>query len=213
MLSKLQYISQGNDAFEHLNNIKFALFAGIKWIQLRLKNITHNDYVYFGKEAKKLCNQFHAVLIINDNPFVAEECNANGVHLGLNDMSISRAREILGTKKIFGATANTFEDIQRANKYSPSYIGLGPLRYTDTKKNLSPLLGFNGYKNILIKMRQNNIDLPVFAIGGVISDDIVNLIQMGIHGIAVSGLITNSDSKNDLIKELNNKLNYVEDCR
>ena len=75
---------------------------------------------------------------------------ADGVHLGKNDMSPSDARKILGNGYIIGGTANTLDDIERLIKEGVDYIGLGPFRYTETKKNLSPILGIDGYKKILM---------------------------------------------------------------
>lgn len=93
-----------------------------------------------------------------------------------------------------GATANTFEDIVKANQEGASYIGLGPYRYTETKKNLSPVLGLEGYQKIIRQCRDAGIKIPIFAIGGIKFEDIASLMATGIEGIAVSGAIINAEN-------------------
>ena len=155
---------------------------------------------------KFLCEEYLANFIVNDNLYLAQQIAADGVHLGLSDMKIDEARAILGATKIIGGTANTFEDIVNHAKNGCDYIGLGPFRFTSTKEKLSPILGLSGYYEILEKLKKNNIEIPVYAIGGITLKDLNPLIETGIHGIAVSGIITKSDEKELLIQQLNEKL-------
>ncbi|WP_149205549.1 thiamine phosphate synthase [Flavobacterium johnsoniae] len=206
MYNKLQYISQGNTIEDQVRNIHQALDAGCDWIQMRFKNQTEKDSFILAEEIKLLCEKYLASFIINDNLYLAQQINADGVHLGLSDMKIEEARTILGVEKIIGGTANTFEDIQNHVKNGCNYIGLGPFRFTNTKEKLSPILGLSGYFEILQKMKKNKIEVPVYAIGGITLKDINPLMETGIHGIAVSGIITESDEKKILIQQLNEKL-------
>lgn len=206
MYNKLQYISQGNTIEDQFRNIHQALDAGCDWIQMRFKNQTEKDSFILAEEIKLLCEKYLASFIINDNLYLAQQINADGVHLGLSDMKIDEARTILGAEKIIGGTANTFEDIQNHVKNGCNYIGLGPFRFTNTKEKLSPILGLSGYFEILQKMKKNKIEVPVYAIGGITLKDVNPLMETGIHGIAVSGIITESDEKKILIQQLNEKL-------
>lgn len=206
MYNKLQYISQGNTIEHQVRNIHQALDSGCDWIQMRFKNQTEKDSFILAEEIKLLCEKYLASFIINDNLYLAQQINADGVHLGLSDMKIDEARTILGVEKIIGGTANTFEDIQNHVKNGCNYIGLGPFRFTNTKEKLSPILGLSGYFEILQKMKKNKIEVPVYAIGGITLKDINPLMETGIHGIAVSGIITESDEKKILIQQLNEKL-------
>lgn len=206
MFNKLQYISQGNTVEEQTRNIHQALDGGCKWIQLRFKNKSVDATFALAEAAKILCEEYLANFIINDNVYLAQQIAADGVHLGLTDMSIKEARSILGDTKIIGATANTFEDIQNHIQNGCDYIGLGPFRFTTTKENLSPVLGLEGYQTILNEMKKNELTTPVYAIGGIGLDDIPALMETGIHGIAVSGLITQSEDKKKTIKQLKNDL-------
>jgi thiamine-phosphate pyrophosphorylase len=123
--------------------------------------------------SKKLCSDYQAVCIINDHVQIAKDVDADGVHLGLKDMSVEKARYILGENKIIGGTANTFSDILQRMVERCDYIGLGPLRFTSTKEQLSPILGFEGYGEIINSLKEKSIEIPkIFAIGGVVLEDI-----------------------------------------
>jgi thiamine-phosphate pyrophosphorylase len=206
MFNKLQYISQGKTIEEQTRNIHQALDAGCKWVQLRFKDHFSDDAFTLAEAAKILCEEYLANFIINDNVYLAQQIAADGVHLGLTDMSIPEARSILGATKIIGATANTFIDIENHIQNGCDYIGLGPYRFTTTKENLSPILGLEGYQTILNEMKNKGLTIPVYAIGGIGLDDIPALMETGIHGIAVSGLITQSKDKTKIIKQLKNDL-------
>jgi thiamine-phosphate pyrophosphorylase len=190
-MEKLQYISQGNTIQEQEFHIRKALDNGIKWVQVRWKNAPENELIHLCEISKQLCLEYQSVCIINDHVQIAKEIDADGVHLGLNDSAIEEARLILGENKIIGGTANTLSDvIQRINE-SCDYIGLGPLRFTTTKEKLSPVLGFEGYQKIIDGLSEQSIDIPkIFAIGSVGLEDILPLQDIGIYGVAVSGIIT-----------------------
>jgi len=212
MISKLHYITQDIENISHTQLVKEACDAGIDWIQLRVKDKTYSEWLNIAHEVKKICDTNNTILIINDNVQITKEINAHGVHLGKKDMSVTQAREILGDKFIIGATANTFDDIKDLAREKVDYIGLGPFRFTSTKKNLSPILGLEGYKQITKQCLLHNITVPLIAIGGITSGDIEGIMGMGVYGIAVSAYITNSKNKIETIKELNaslNKINYT----
>ncbi|WP_278354314.1 thiamine phosphate synthase [Chryseobacterium gleum] len=199
-MEKLQYISQGNTIQEQELHIRKALDNGIQWVQVRWKNAPENELINLCEISKQLCSEYQSVCIINDHAHLAKEIDAHGVHVGLNDIAVEEARLILGENKIIGGTANTLSDvIQRINE-SCDYIGLGPLRFTATKEKLSPVLGYEGYQKIIDGLREQSIDIPkIFAIGSVAFEDILPLQEIGIYGVAVSGLITKQP---EIINEL-----------
>lgn len=206
MYNKLQYISQGESVEEQLFNIHQALDNGCDWVQMRFKHQKPKKAFALAEAVKFLCEEYLANFIINDDVHLAKRVNADGVHLGLSDMEVTEARAILGRTKIIGATANTFEDIVRQTNNGCDYIGLGPFQFTKTKDKLSPILGLEGYGSIITQMKQSQIETPVYAIGGITLGDVNALMTTGIHGIAVSGIITKSDNKQQLITQLNEKL-------
>ncbi|WP_343639383.1 thiamine phosphate synthase [Chryseobacterium sp.] len=190
-MEKLQYISQGNTIQEQEQHIRKALDNGIKWVQVRWKNAPENELISLCEISKQLCSAYQSVCIINDHVQIAKEIDADGVHLGLSDSSVEAARQVLGESKIIGGTANTLSDVIRRIKESCDYIGLGPLRFTTTKEKLSPVLGFEGYQNIIDGLKDKSIEIPkIFAIGSVNPEDILPLQEIGIYGVAVSGIIT-----------------------
>lgn len=208
MYHKLQYISQGNTVEEQLSNIRKALDNGCEWIQLRFKTQNSIDLFHLAESAKILCDVYTATYIINDNVHLANQLNADGVHVGLTDMNVAAARTILGREKIIGVTANSFEDIQNHTENGCNYIGLGPFQFTATKEKLSPILGVEGYRSIIEKMKATEIQIPIYAIGGIQLTNVESIMETGVHGIAVSGLITQSENPSELITQLNDKL-YV----
>lgn len=137
---------------------------------------------------------------------MAKEIEADGVHLGKKDMPINLARQILGQGMIIGATANKFEDIIIAKQMGADYIGLGPFRFTRTKKELSPIIGIEGYMEIMKQVRQSEIKIPVVAIGGISKEDVPALMNTGINGVAISGAILQAE---DGEKEMRSFLNIT----
>jgi thiamine-phosphate pyrophosphorylase len=206
MYNKLQYVSQGNTVEEQLNNIHRALDNGCDWIQLRFKNKKSTAVFTLAEAVKFLCEEYLANFIINDNVYLAQQLNADGVHLGLQDMKIAEARSLLGKTKIIGGTANTYEDVLQRVEENCDYIGLGPFQFTHTKQNLSPILGLETYTAIIEKVKSKNIEIPIYAIGGIALENVDNLMDTGIYGIAVSSLITESKTPFELISQLNEKL-------
>jgi thiamine-phosphate pyrophosphorylase len=204
---KLQYISQGDTQEEQLNNIQKALEFGCRWIQLRFKKSNAETLEQTALLAKKLCKKFNALFIINDHLTLAKKIDADGVHLGLTDTSIKEARELLGEEKIIGGTANTYEDVVQRFHEKCNYVGLGPFKFTSTKEKLSPIVGLEGYKKIVSTLKSEGIEIPIFAIGGILEEDIDPIINTGIYGIAVSGLITNNptESLQNKMVELNSE--------
>ncbi|MDE6331569.1 MAG: thiamine phosphate synthase [Muribaculaceae bacterium] len=190
---RLQFISAGKSAGEHLSGIESALQGGCRWIQLRMKDCAPEQIVETGCRVAEICRYYGATFIIDDHVELVHEIGADGVHLGRNDMPLQEARQKLGPMKIIGATANEYSDIEAAGHAGADYIGLGPFRFTTTKKNLSPILGIDGYRRILDECRTSGICLPVVAIGGITRPDVAGLLDTGVSGVAVSGAILQSN--------------------
>lgn len=203
MISRLHYISQEVGDKNHIENIIEACKAGVDWIQLRVKNTPEDDVLTMAYEAKAVCKEHGAKLIINDYVEVAKQVKAHGVHLGLTDMSPNEARNILGDKPYVGATANTWENVEQLSKEPIDYIGLGPFKHTQTKEKLSPILGIKGYSSILNNMIIQDIDIPIIAIGGIEMEDIFDIQMTGCYGVAVASLINSSENKKETVENIN----------
>lgn len=201
-MASLQFITHETEQFTYREGAFMALEAGCKWIQLRMKDVAVETVRQLAEELKKACENHHALLIIDDYVEVAREVKADGVHLGKNDMPIEEARKLLGEGFIIGGTANTFEDVKRHYEAGADYLGIGPFRFTTTKKNLSPILGLEGYRNIKQQMIEADIILPAVAIGGITVEDIPAILATGIEGIAMSGAILQAHDPDAEIKRI-----------
>ena len=192
---RLQFITHYTEKYSCIDTARMALEGGCRWIQLRMKDA---DEYLLEKNAiviQEMCKQYGATFIIDDNVLLTKKIKADGVHLGKNDMPIADARKILGDSFIIGGTVNSFEDIMLNFKgVAPDYFGCGPFRYTTTKKNLAPILGYDGYKDIILKMKDMNINIPIVGIGGIGKEDISQLLNIGLFGIALSGSIINAEN-------------------
>ena len=203
-MQKLQYISQGSTYEQQKKAVMAALDHGVSWIQLRWKQGSGRELVQLAEYLRKQTHAYKANLIINDHIQLSQAVDADGVHLGLIDDSVGWAREVIGSGKLIGGTANSLSDILQRIEEGCDYIGLGPFRYTRSKEKLSPILGIQGYKTLLeeLKTRQLNYP-PIFAIGGIVLEDIDELMAAGFFGVAVSKAIYD---KPQLIAEFKNKL-------
>jgi thiamine-phosphate pyrophosphorylase len=190
----LLFITHRTEKYDCLQSVEIALAGGCRQIQLRMKDVSAAGVEEAARQAKILCDEYRAALYIDDRVEVCRNVGAAGVHLGKQDMSPAEARAVLGDKYIIGGTANTFEDISILYRQRVDYIGLGPFRFTTTKKNLSPVLGTQGYRAIIQRCRENGIYLPILAIGGITIDDIPDIMQTGVSGIALSSTILNAEN-------------------
>ena len=204
----IQFISHYTDKIGYLDSIRQALEGGCRWVQLRVKNATIDEVRPLAIEAQMMCKEAGATFIIDDHVALVKEIGADGVHLGKMDMPVAEARKILGPGFIIGGTANTFEDVEMHWKAGADYIGCGPFRFTTTKQNLSPILGLEGYRDIVSRMRAADMrnakgePLPIVAIGGITADDIADIMQTGVTGIALSGTVLRADNPAEEMKRL-----------
>ena len=205
---KLQFITNQWSKHAIEKQVRKVLAGGCRWIQLRLKDVAYKDWLATAEEIRNICQNNDAVSIINDNVEIALKLNADGVHLGKEDMDPVKARQLLGRDKIIGGTANTLEEVLELYEKGVDYIGLGPFRETQTKNKLAPVLGLEGYERIISELRKRNVETPVVAIGGIKTDDIQSLLNTEIDGLAISSLIAQSNDPSDTTKLIFEKIKY-----
>lgn len=203
---RLQYITHPVEGTTLAEQAEQTLRGGCRWVQLRHKNADRDTLLHEGRELRRLCDRYGAVFIIDDHVDLVDALNADGVHLGKNDIPVAEARRILGIRKIIGATANSFADIALAAEAGADYIGLGPYRFTTTKEKLSPVLGLDGYRAITAQCRDAHISLPIVAIGGIEAADVVPIMAAGVNGVAVSGTIRNAADPAAATREIINRI-------
>lgn len=204
----LQFITDGKTPEETLDQAKQFLSAGGKWIQVRMKDSETEEIEEVLKILHPLCRQHRATLIVDDHYELFRHCD--GVHLGQDDTPIGEVRKIIPPDRIIGLTVNNPVQIAESRACFPDYYGVGPFRFTVTKKQLAPVLGVEGYNRLAPHMQR-----PFVAIGGVRQEDIKSLIKAGASGIAVSSLITKAENPpaviNDLLNEITETLKKRED--
>ena len=204
MLDRFHYITGNLNKADILKKVQAYCKSGGRCLQLRMKELSQEEMLAIGHEVRSICSSFNCSLIINDYVHLALLLDADGVHLGKKDMSPTDARSILKKNQIIGSTCNTIEDIKNVLMEGQSdYIGLGPFRYTKTKEELAPVLGWDGLSRVMEYVRINRIDIPILVVGGIQEDDIDSIVQLGAHGVAVSGLVEKGDNLESLIKHVN----------
>jgi len=186
-----------------LEIIEEILIAGVRIIQHRFKTGTDQDYLQEAIQIKNLCKRYNSLFIVNDRLDIALASNADGIHLGQDDLDLKTARKLLGYSKIVGISANNAIDISNALKEGCDYIGIGPVFETTTKKNKIPL----GIENI--KTLTRDLNIPWFAIGGIKSNNISYLKRNGFNKVAlVSEFMNSEDPKEDammILKKLSHE--------
>jgi thiamine-phosphate pyrophosphorylase len=211
----LQYITQDVPGKSHWQLAEEACRAGIDWIQLRVKNASLAEWERIARQTREVANHYGAKLIINDSLEVALAAGADGVHLGKEDMPVLEARKSVPAGYIIGGTANTYADVERLAHEGADYIGLGPYRFTATKEKLSPVLGVEGYQEIIGQCRLAHISTPIIAIGGIVPEDLPGLLAVGVSGVAVASAITFAGDKKSVVLNFTQYLNHasITNCR
>ena len=186
-----------------LEIIEDILISGVKIIQHRFKKGTDKDNLEEAIQIKNLCKKYNSLFIINDRVDIALATDADGIHLGQEDLDLKTARKLLGYSKIIGISANNKNEISTALKNGCNYIGIGPIFETVTKKDKKPL----GIERI--KTLTKDLNIPWFAIGGVTKNNISYLKSNGFKKVAlVSQLMNSEDPKEDaimILKELSHE--------
>lgn len=183
-----------------------ACEAGVQWIQLRVKMKTESEWLEIALEARKITQDYNVTLIINDHVLIAKEVGADGVHLGRDDMYWKEARKIIGDDAIIGISSHSWNELLEAKEAQVDYAGLGPFRFTNTKEKLDEVLGKEGIGTIMKQAQQNSVTLPIIAIGGIKLNDVKELLEAGVNGVAVSSAINMAVNPELAMKEFLNEL-------
>lgn len=193
---KILYISSNGSHESIIEELSTLLEAGLQWFQLRLKNRSKDDILNTAFVCKQLCADYNCLFTLNDQPGIAHRIDADGVHLGKNDMDLAKAKNIIDDSQHLGATCNTIDDALNAYKKKADYIGVGPYTFTETKKNLAPTLGVDGYQTIIAdpKFRKN---IPLVAIGGLDLEAVKKLSAVGVKHFAFSSYFQGENGINN----------------
>ena len=189
----LQFITNPKSKTSVTDQVLAVIEGGCRWIQIRMKDASDEEIRKVVEAVKPKCIETGSFLLLNDRVELAKELNVGGVHLGKEDMPVSKARMILGPAAVIGVTANTYADVAAVSNLDIDYYGIGPFADTNTKENLAPILGLQGIRDICYEMEKNEINIARVAVGGIKTDDVLPLLEAGVNGIAVSGAIAFAD--------------------
>ena len=162
-----------------LEKIETACRSGVTIVQLREKNLTTNQYYQLAKQVKEITDAYQVPLIIDDRLDVCLAVDAAGLHIGDDELPVSVARKVLGPDKILGVTAKTVKRALEAEEGGADYLGTGAIFPTTTKEN-APITLISTLRTIC-----QRVAIPVVAIGGLTSENIDQLVDTGIAGVAV----------------------------
>jgi thiamine-phosphate pyrophosphorylase len=201
---KKLYLVTNSDKFEtqdeFLNAVALALKGGIDILQLREKNLCTKDFVELAKKVKQLCDLYDVIFIVNDRVDIAMLAEADGIHVGQDDMKISDVRKLVGENMIIGKSTHAIEQAQGAIEEGVDYIGVGPVFETPTKK------GRKAVGLEYVKWVSENIKIPAFAIGGIDLTNCEDVLNNGIGRIAVVRAIINSENPQKSAEEFLKKI-------
>ena len=201
---KKLYLVTNSDNFktdeEFLDTVALAVKSGVDIVQLREKTKPAAKIIEYGRVIRQLCSEYGALFIVNDRVDIAQILNADGVHLGQDDVDIKYARDILGDKLIIGISTHKPDDAIRAIQNGADYIGVGPVYRTPTKP------GRDAAGLEYVKWAAQNVDIPFYAIGSIDETTIDEVISCGAKRVALVRAIMNSQDICRTVKRLKDKL-------
>jgi len=178
----------------NMSDVKNAVRAGVRIVQYRNKEADTKEMLKEALRLKSICSNKGVIFLINDRVDIALAVDADGVHLGTDDMSYMAARKLLGKKKIIGLTAHNIKEARTAQKSGADYIGASPVFLTDTKPDAGVPAGIE-----LIKQIRGRVNMPIVAIGGINLDNAKEVIEAGSDALcAISAVVTKPDVKMEI---------------
>lgn len=176
--------------------VEATLKNGATCIQLREKDLDEADFLKEAKDIAALCRKYNVPFIVNDNVEIAVACNADGIHVGQEDMEAADVRKRVGDKMIIGVSAHTVEEALKAQKHGADYLGLGAVFSTSTKTDVD-VMSYETLKAIC-----SAVDIPTVAIGGISKNNIMQLRGSGVDGVAVVSAIFGAEDPGAATAEL-----------
>ena len=205
-IEKLQFITHDIEQHTHIEQAQIACEAGAKWIQYRCLTKTDDELLEDINVIAEICDDWGATLIVTDHIHLNGKADIQGFHIEDMDADFKQLREELGEAITIGGSSNTVEGLLRIAAEGADYAGFGPFKVTTTKPNNAPLLGIEGYAKAMNVLKQQNIDLPVLAVGGITLDDIDDLLKTGIFGIAASSAINQAENMREAYLDFYDKV-------
>jgi len=202
-ISRFHYLTQDLPDRSHLEQASIACTAGANWLQYRCLTKTDEELIDEINQIAEVCDEWGMTLIITDHYHLLDRVDAQGVHIEDYDADLRAIRAHIGEDKTLGASATNIERLLKVQASGVvDYCGYGPFAHTDTKPNNEPLLGFEGYRQLI----EQPVELPIIAVGGIQLTDVEHLLQTGIYGIAVSAAVNRAIEPGRAVKEFYRKV-------
>lgn len=205
-ISRFHYLTQDLHHRTHLEQVQLACEAGAHWVQYRCMSKTDDEMLEELHPIASVCDDWGTTLIITNHFHLVALADIQGVHIEDMNADLNLVRNIIGEDKTLGASANTFEQIKNHIQNSADYIGCGPFGHTDTKPNQSKHWGIEGYQTIVEKLKAEKLEIPLIAAGGVQLQNVTDLINTGIHGVAVSAAVNLAENPKEAYKAIHQLL-------
>ncbi len=183
--------------FSHPELTGLAIRGGADTIQYRQKSGSTREMIRIAAQMKQVCSDQGVPLIVNDRVDVAIAAKADGVHLGQDDFPIPLARELLGQEMIIGASASNMEEVEKCLLDGADYVGFGPVYPTTSKDDAGSVKGIAGLAQVT-----KAVSVPIIAIGGISLDHVSEVLQAGVHGIAVISSVCCQEDPEEATKAL-----------
>jgi thiamine-phosphate pyrophosphorylase len=193
------YFVADRDGMQHA--LDAALAGGADLFQLRDKDASDDELLAAAETAREKCRAAGALFLINDRPDLAVACNADGVHVGQDDTPVGRAREIVGDDAIVGLSTHSMKQAQAGCRSGADYIAVGPVHATPTKEG-RPAIGVEP-----IKYAAAHVSVPWFAIGGIDTKTVGDVVRAGARRIVVVRALTDADDPEAVARTLRTRLN------
>jgi thiamine-phosphate pyrophosphorylase len=176
---RLYAITMPRKDVSYEEQVEQACLGGVDAVQLRDKELSPKNLCILGAKLYDICRKHNVLFIINDRPDIALAINADGVHIGADDIPVEYARQMLGPRRVIGLSCETLGQATSAQEIGADYIGVGPI-YSTPLKAEKEARGVD-----IIRMIKKRVKIPVIAIGGINLDNVEEVIKTGADGVAV----------------------------
>lgn len=192
----------------HTEVLREAIAGGATVVQLRDKGLTTRELVEEGQRLRSMTREMGALLMVNDRIDVALAVEADGVHVGPDDMPVAVARELVGPDRIIGASAGTVDEARAAQADGADYLGVGSVYATGTKADAGEPIGPEGLACIAA-----SASIPVVGIGGIAEDNAAEVISAGAEGVAVISAVVSADDVQAAARRLVERIRAAKEAR
>jgi thiamine-phosphate pyrophosphorylase len=193
---------------DYLEVIEEALQGGADIVQLREKNKTKKELLHLAKELRKLTTTYNVPFIVNDHLDIALAVDADGIHLGQDDLPLEEARKIMGPEKIIGISTHALEEAVEAEKNGADYIGVGPVFETKSKVDVVDPVGLQYVKEVVA-----HTSVPFVALGGIKLHNVDDVLEAGAKRICVISEIVGAEDVKDTAAKFSQRIRAAQERR